>query len=112
MIERAFGDAAEQIATLRRFGQAQVADAVEALLASLRTELVEYLTWHDEAGAALMSKRAPGYFRARFAGWEERGLAKHQGRGRRYYRECVIPKARTEADVRADAERAAEGDAA
>jgi hypothetical protein len=111
-LEQVLADAREEIATLKRYGQADVAGAVEAILDRLTAELREYLTWHDEKGAALLSGKGVGYFAARFDDWEARGLARSPRRGVRQYRETVIPKRARISEVQADAERAAREDAA
>lgn len=111
-LEQVIAEAREETATLSRFGQGDIAAAVESILDSLTgtKEMRELLTWHDETGAVLLSGKPAGYFQNRFEGWEKRGLARMVGRGRRQYREVVIPKRETMADVLADAERTAEED--
>lgn len=111
-LEQRLADAREEVATLKRYGQSDVAAAVEAILDGLASELREYLTWHDEKGAALMSGKGTGYFHSRFEDWEARGLARSPRKGVRQYREAVIPKRARLSEVQADAERAAREDAA
>ena len=111
-LEQVLADAHEEIGTLRRYGQADVADAVAAILDRIQAELREHLTWHDEKGAALLSGKPAGFFRGRFEDWEARGLARSPRRGVRQYRETVIPKRARLSEVQADAERAAREDAA
>lgn len=90
-IEHVLQAAREQTATLRLYGQQETADAVDGLLDRVAAALRGHLQWHDEAGAVLLSGKPAGFFRARFADWERRGLARYAGRGRRLYRETVIP---------------------
>ena len=111
-LEQALADAREEAATLKRYGQQDVAVALEALLDKVQTPLREYLTWHDEKGAALLSGKGRGYFQSRFPDWELRGLARSPRRGVRQYREVVIPKRARLSEIQADAERAAREDAA
>lgn len=111
-LEQVMADAREEINTLKRYGQQDVAAAVEAMLDRIQKQLREYLTWHDEKGAALLSGRGPGYFASRYDDWEARGLARTIRRGHRQYREVVIPKRARLSEVQADAERAAREDAA
>ena len=112
-LEQALADAREEAATLARYGQRDVAQALEALLDKLAPPLREFLTWHDEKGAALLSGKGTGYFATRFTEWEARGLARAgRKRGERHYREVVIPKRRHLGDVQADAARVAREDAA
>lgn len=105
-------DAREKAATLRTFGHPQTADALDAVLDSIATcpPVRELLTEHDEKGAVLLSGKPVGYFKARFAGWAERGLARAGKRGQRYYSEVVIPKSPIMDDVLKDAERTAAAD--
>lgn len=107
-----FADAREKADTLRRFGHPSTADALDAMLEAIATcpPVRELLTEHDEKGAVLLSGKPAGYFRSRFAGWAERGLARRGGRGQRYYSEVVIPKAAQMDDVLKDAERTAAAD--
>lgn len=111
-LETVLADAREEVGTLRRYGQADVAGAVEAMLDRLVAALHEFTTWHDETGAALLSGKGPGYFRSRFDEWQRRGLARSPRRGVRQYRECVVPKRVRLAELDADAERTAREDAA
>ena len=108
---KVLADVAEQANTLRVYGQAPAAGALEALVSRLRASMPEFLTWHDEAGAVLMSGQPRGYFRNRFPAWKARGLARG-GRGKREYLECVIPKPLDVSEALADAERTARADAA
>lgn len=112
MIEQVIAEAREETATLSRYGHEETAAAVGTILDTLTStvEMRELLTWHDETGAVLLSGKPAGYFQNRFEGWEKRRLARMAGRGRRQYREVVIPKRETMADVLADAERTAEED--
>lgn len=112
MIEQVLADVREDAATLRRCGQSDAAAAMEALLDRVCASLREYLTWHDEKGAVVMSGKPAGYYQARFQEWEERGLARSPRRGVRQYREAVIPKPRRLSDVQVEAERLAREDAA
>lgn len=112
MIEQTLADTREEAATLRRYGQGEVATAMETVLDTFMAELREYLTWHDEKGAALMSNKGASYFRSRYKEWEARGLARTASRGRRQYREVIIPKPVRFADIEVDAEQVAREDVA
>jgi hypothetical protein len=112
MIEQVLADVREEAATLRRYGQKDAAVAMDTVLDKVTSELREYLTWHDEKGAVLMSGKGKGYYASRFDDWEARGLARSPRRGVRQYREVVIPKQVSIGEVQADAERAAREDAA
>lgn len=111
-LEQVLADAREETMTLARYGHHESAAAVESILDKITAELREYLTWHDEKGAVLLSEKPAGYFRSRFDDWEARGLARSPRRGVRQYREVVIPKKVSIGEVQADAERAAREDAA
>ena len=92
-IEQVLADAAEDVSTLEAYGHDKAAAAIGNILARVRASIAEFITWHDEAGAMLLSGRPRGFFTSRFPEWERRGLAERRGRGRRVYREVVIPKA-------------------
>ena len=109
--EQVLADVAEQANTLRIYGQGPAAGALELLVARLRAAMPEFLTWHDEAGAVLMSGKPRGWFRNRWPEWYRRGLAKGTPRKRQYL-ECVIPKPSDVSEALADAERTAREDAA
>jgi hypothetical protein len=111
-LEQALAEAREQLATISSYGQKDLASAVTALLDKVTAtpEMRELVTWHDEAGAVLLSGKPAGYFSNRFDGWHKRGLARYAGRGKRQYREVVIPKRESLAGVLADAERTAAED--
>ena len=111
-VEEVMADAREEAMTLARYGHKDGAAGIEAILDKLSEPLREYLTWHDERGAALLSGKPKSYFHTRFREWERRGLARCLKRGHREYREVVIPKMMDLDDVQADAERAAHQDAA
>jgi hypothetical protein len=111
-LEDVLADAREEAATLARYGQRDAASAVGTVLDKLTAPLREYLTWHDEKGAALLSGKPMGYFQSRFRDWERRDLARCLKRGQREYREVVIPKVMDLSDVQADAERVAREDSA
>lgn len=108
----AFADAREKATTLKAFGHRESAAALEAVLDLLVScqPIRELLTEHDEKGAVLMSGKPAGHFKARFAGWAERGLARQGKRGQRFYSEVVIPKSPQMDDVLDDAQRTAERD--
>lgn len=108
-LEDVLADAREEAATLTRYGHVT---ALDSLLDKITGTLREYLTWHDEKGAALMSGKSAGYFHSRYEDWAARGLARSPRRGVRQYREVVIPKKASIGEVQADAERAAREDAA
>lgn len=111
-LEQILADAREEATTLARYGHKDSAAALDGLLDKMTGALREYLTWHDEKGAATLSGNSLGYFHLRFKDWEARGLARSRGRGQREYREVVIPKAMDLGDVQADAERTARADTA
>ncbi|HET7024860.1 MAG TPA: hypothetical protein VFI39_06650 [Gemmatimonadales bacterium] len=102
-------DAREKVATVRSFGHPETAVAVEQILDRLGAtpEIRSVLTFHDEKGAALLSRKSPAWFRARFIGWERRGLARRAGRTR-FYAEAVIEFTEQHHAITADAEATAE----
>lgn len=87
------GDAA----VLRRRGQHALADQLEQCAVEVSRAGEEWLTWVTESEAALYSGQTARWLQSRFPAWERRGMAKRDGRTRKY-RLCVVPRrAETEA---------------
>lgn len=104
-------DADEEVARLARYGHPEAADVLAGLVTRWKA-LHEFTVWHDEPGAMVLSGRSAAWFRARYAGWERRLLARSTRRGHREYLECVIPKAQRVDELLTDAEDTARRDAA
>ena len=110
-LEDVLADAAERATMLRIEGHPVQASAIERVTADTRSALSEYLTWLSESEAELYTGRRQDYLRARFARWQERGLAEWRGKVR-YFRRCVLEHRGNADAAKAAGQRAARGDAA
>ena len=90
-LETVLADAREQAAILRHHGHAAQAKSVEGVADKVAASMLPYLTTLFEKEAMLRSGRGVDFFRARFPEWEARGLAMLDARGRRIYRELIVP---------------------
>ncbi len=91
-------DAREEAAVLRSHGHAAQAKSIEALADRVRETMRAYLNTLSESEAQLRSGWSGARLRSRFAEWESRGLAMLDERGRRRYRELIVPT-RPESDA-------------
>ena len=90
-LEQVLGDAREQAAILRHHGHAAQARSVEDVVERVAGVMRSYLNVLSESEAMLRSGKGVDYLRSRFAGWEAVGLAFLDERGRRRYREIIVP---------------------
>lgn len=90
-LETVLADAREEAAVLRSHGHVGQARSVEVLVERVADAMRAYLTTLSETEAALRSGWSVPRLRARFAEWESRGLAMLDERGRRRYRELIVP---------------------
>lgn len=94
-LEQVLTDARGDAQLLRAHGHGAQADSLERLCDAVQETMHDYLDWLTEDEALLHSGRQPGYLRSRFAEWESLGMAKREGKGRRYrrlYRRCIVPR--------------------
>lgn len=92
-------DAREEAAVLRSHGHTAQARSIESLAERVAETMRSYLTTLSEKEAELRSGWTANRLRSRFGEWEARGLAMLDERGRRRYRELIVP-------VRADVDGA------
>jgi hypothetical protein len=90
-LEQVIGDAREQAAVLRYHGHAIQAASLEKLCEEVTRVMRPFLAVLSEKEAMLRAGKGVDYFRGQFPGWESRGLAMLDDRGRRTYREIVVP---------------------
>lgn len=90
-LEQVLADAREQAAILRHHGHAAQAKSVEDVVERVAGVMRPWLSVLSEKEAMLRSGRGVDYLRSRFAGWEAAGLAFLDERGRRVYRELIVP---------------------
>lgn len=98
-LEQVLADAREDAAVLRAHGHPVQAKSVEDVVERVAGVMRGFLAILSEKEAMLRSGKGVDFFRGKFAEWESRGLAMLDTRGRRTYREIVVP-------VRPDLERA------
>ena len=90
-LEQVLAEVPIEAAVLRKHGELQLAKAIERLAADVATAAENYLDFLTEDEAMLRSGRTRSFLRNRFAGWEAEGMARKDGR-RRKYRRCIIPR--------------------
>ncbi len=90
---------------LHRRGQHALAEQLEQCAREVQLAAEEWLTWVTELEAALFSGQTTRWLQSRFPAWERRGMAKRDGRTRKY-RLCIVPR-RAETDAAFEAGRAA-----
>jgi hypothetical protein len=104
--EEVVADLRERVSLLRLEGHPVQAASVERAVDQLVATLPEYVSWLSESDATGYTGRTAEYLRARFARWEERGLAMWRGRTR-WYRRCVLEHRGNVAAAREAGRRAA-----
>lgn len=80
-----------EAAVLRRQGHNRQAATIEDVCDKVQDAAPDYLTWLSEDDAMLRSGRSRAYLRVRFPEYEANGMARRDGRRRRY-RACIIPR--------------------
>lgn len=104
-LEQVLQDAVKEATVLRQHGHQDQAKTLERMAEKVRASAEEYLDWLPEQLATLYTGRAVPWLRARFAGWEARGLARWAHR-RRQYRRIVLEHRGNVDAARAAGERA------
>jgi hypothetical protein len=90
-LAQVLADAREEAAVLRSHGHAAQAKSVEGLADRVAETMRSWLTLMSESEASLRSGWSLHRLRGRFAEWEAAGFAILDARGKRRYRECIIP---------------------
>lgn len=97
-LAQVLADARGEAAVLRRSGHQGQADSIERLCDRVTVAAEDYLRFIPEEDAVLRSGRSHTWFRSRFQEWEREGNARwehestrRRGRGRRMYRQLVVP---------------------
>lgn len=90
-LEQVLADATEQAAILRAHGHVAQAMSLEGLAEQVRACMRGYLTTLSDSEAQLRSGWAVDRLRGKFPEWEAAGMAMLDERGKRRYRECVVP---------------------
>lgn len=89
-LEQLLVDLREEAQVLGRTGDARGAALLHSTVDRLRDAAEDFITWLSEDDAMLRSGHHVRWLRARYAEWETQGHAKRE-RGKRFYRQCVIP---------------------
>jgi hypothetical protein len=90
-LEQVLADARGEAAVLRSHGHIAQAKTLELFADRVGKSMRAYLTTMSESEAALRSGWTPSRLRGRFAEWETGGFAMLDKRGKRRYRECIVP---------------------
>jgi hypothetical protein len=90
-LEQVLADAREDANALRRHGHRHDAELIEALCDKVAEAAYPFLNWLSEGEAKLKSGHSTTFLKAKFAAWEEQGLARLNGKLREY-RAVIIPQ--------------------
>jgi hypothetical protein len=90
-LETLIADKREQAAVLRSHGHAAQAKSLEEFADEVAEAMRSYLTLLSDSEAMLRSGWAIGRLRGHFAEWEAAGFATLDAKGKRRYRECIVP---------------------
>lgn len=90
-LEQVIADARGEAAVLRSHGHTTQAKSIEALADRVADSMRAYLSMMSDSEAALRSGWSVHRLRGRFAEWEAAGFATLDARGKRRYRECIVP---------------------
>ncbi len=84
-------DARGEAAVLRSHGHTAQAKSIEGLADRVSESMRSYLTTLSESEAILRSGWSGARLRGRFAEWETAGFAVLDAKGKRRYREMIVP---------------------
>jgi hypothetical protein len=104
-LESVLADARGEAAVLRAHGHTTQAKSIEAVVDAVADVMRGYLTLLSEKEAALRSGWTQTRLRGRFAEWESAGFAVLDARGKRRYRECIVPARTDRSQARLAGER-------
>lgn len=101
-------DVLEEAAVLDRNRGSFSIERVRQLVADIKMDAAEYLTWISEPQAIIRSSHKEPWFRQRFPEWQRQGHARVNPKTkRREYRQMIVPLAHDVDAVRANARDAA-----
>ncbi len=104
-LEQVLADARGEAAVLRSHGHQAQAKSLEGLADLVTESMRAYLAILSESEASLRSGWSVARLRGRFPEWETQGFAMLDERGRRRYRQAIVPvRADLDAARRAGAE--------
>ncbi len=90
-LDQVLADAAERAQHLRAEGHPVQAASIDRVVTDVRASMRSYLTVLSENEAMLRSGWGVGRLRGKFAEWEALGFAMLDAKGKRRYRECIVP---------------------
>jgi len=90
-LEEVLAECRADAAVLARYGQKDLAAALERLAKNVERSAKDWLVWLSETNAGLKSGRSVPWLRSRYATWERAGHARRVV-GHRQYRAVVIPE--------------------
>jgi hypothetical protein len=90
-LAQVIADARGEAAVLRAHGHVAQAKSLEALADRVSECMRSYLTLLSESEAVLRSGWSGARIRRQFAEWETTGFAVLDAKGKRRYRECIVP---------------------
>lgn len=90
-LEQVLADRRGAAAVLRAHGHGSQAKSIEETVDAVALCMRSYLTILSESEAQLRSGWGVAKLKSRFAEWQARGLAMLDERGRRRYREIIVP---------------------
>lgn len=104
-LEDVLADARGEAAVLRSHGHTTQAKSIEGVTDRVADSMRSWLTLLSESEAMLRSGWSSHRLRSRFAEWEAGGFALLDAKGKRRYRECIVPIAGDQAAARLAGER-------
>ncbi len=90
-LETVLADAREDAQRLRAHGHSAQARSIEDLADRVAAAMRSYLAVLSESEAMLRSGWGRARLRGKFAEWEAAGFAMLDAKGKRRFRECIVP---------------------
>jgi hypothetical protein len=90
-LETVLADARQRAQLLRAEGHPVQAASIDRVCEDVSTTMKPYLTWQSETEAQLRSGWSVARLRGKFPEWEAVGFARLSDRGKREYREAIVP---------------------
>ena len=90
-LDTVLADARERAQLLRAEGHPIQASSIEKVVDEVSASMVSYLKWISDSEAQLRSGWGVARLRNQFPEWEALGFARLSARGKREYRELIVP---------------------
>lgn len=111
-LDQVIADMRAEADLLRRAGHTGQGDHLATFAARVTEATEDYRTFLSEADARLFSGLTSETLRKRFPAWHEQGHARLNAKGKREYRQLVLPRRPDVAAARAAGRRGSQEDAA